>query len=259
MRIKKRSLCTDASTYALHSHLCQDHPMDAHWQTRKWQWPRVAAAAISAGAGAWCAAANAQTFYPAPPVPGVAANAPVPAASSLAAPASPGVPPPGAAAMGAASAPPGTAAPPAAPLTPGAPPAVWPGAPPAIGAPPGTPPGNGVPPVAAPGLGAPPVPVPRGSGSIRPPEMPPPPPVALPRAPLPPAPPGEPVKGLPADAPKLIISGGVYSANPNQRMLIVNGQVVKEGADLGSGVVLQQITPSVVVLAFRGSHYRVVY
>jgi general secretion pathway protein B len=42
-------------------------------------------------------------------------------------------------------------------------------------------------------------------------------------------------------------------------MLIVNGQVVREGADLGSGVVLEQITPSVVVLAFRGSQYRVVY
>jgi general secretion pathway protein B len=112
-------------------------------------------------------------------------------------------------------------------------------------------------PIAPPAPGAPPVPVTRGS--FRPPETPPPPPVAAPRAPLPPAPPAEPVKGLPADAPKLVISGGVYSANPNQRMLIVNGQIVKEGADLGSGVVLQQITPSVVVLAFRGSQYRVMY
>jgi general secretion pathway protein B len=67
------------------------------------------------------------------------------------------------------------------------------------------------------------------------------------------------VKGLPADAPKLVISGGVYSANPQQRRLIVNGQVVKEGADLGSGVVLQQITRDGVVLAFRGSSYRLMY
>jgi general secretion pathway protein B len=67
------------------------------------------------------------------------------------------------------------------------------------------------------------------------------------------------VKGLPADAPQLVISGGVYSANPLQRRLIVNGQVVKEGADLGAGVVLEQITPDGVVLAFRGSHYKLTY
>jgi general secretion pathway protein B len=76
---------------------------------------------------------------------------------------------------------------------------------------------------------------------------------------LPVAPPAQPVKGLPADAPKLLISGGVYSADPNRRMLIVNGQVVREGADLGSGVVLEQITPNIAVLAFRGAQYRVVY
>ena len=89
--------------------------------------------------------------------------------------------------------------------------------------------------------------------------MPPPAPVAAPRPPLPIAPPSPPVKGLPADAPQLVISGGVYSANPQQRRLIVNGKVVKEGTDLGSGMVLEQITPIVAVLAFRGSHYRVVY
>jgi general secretion pathway protein B len=76
---------------------------------------------------------------------------------------------------------------------------------------------------------------------------------------LPPAPPPQPVKGLPADAPKLVISGGVYSANPDQRRVIVNGQVMKEGADLGSGVVLQGITPDGVVLGFRGSQYRIMY
>ena len=86
-----------------------------------------------------------------------------------------------------------------------------------------------------------------------------PPPPPLPRAPVPPAPPSQPVKGLPPDAPQLIISGGVYSADPAQRRLIVNGQVVKEGADLGSGVVLQQITEGGVVLAFRGAQYRLMY
>jgi general secretion pathway protein B len=80
-----------------------------------------------------------------------------------------------------------------------------------------------------------------------------------PRPPLPPSPPSPPVRGLPPDAPKLVISGGVYSPNRDQRMVIVNGKVVKEGADLGSGVVLEKITPVGVVLGFRGVQYRVIY
>jgi general secretion pathway protein B len=67
------------------------------------------------------------------------------------------------------------------------------------------------------------------------------------------------VKGLPADAPPLVISGGVYSADRDRRMVIVNGKVVKEGADLGSGLLLEQITPSGVVVGFRGTHYRLMY
>jgi hypothetical protein len=79
------------------------------------------------------------------------------------------------------------------------------------------------------------------------------------RPPVPPSAPAQPVKGLPPDAPQLIISGGVYSENRDRRMLIVNGKVVKEGADLGSGVVLEKITPVGVVLGFRGAQYRVTY
>jgi general secretion pathway protein B len=84
-------------------------------------------------------------------------------------------------------------------------------------------------------------------------------PPAMPARPAPPpaapAPPPPPVAGLPADAPKLVVSGGIYSADRNQRMLIVNGQVYKEGADLGSGVQLEQIKPNAAVLRFRGALY----
>jgi general secretion pathway protein B len=69
----------------------------------------------------------------------------------------------------------------------------------------------------------------------------------------------EPVAGLPADAPKLVISGGVYSVNVAQRMLIVNGQVFNEGSEVGTGVVLEQIRPKSAVLKFRGSRYTVTY
>lgn len=80
-----------------------------------------------------------------------------------------------------------------------------------------------------------------------------------PRVPVPPAAPLPPAHGLPPDAPKVVINGGVYSANPQQRMLIVNGQVVKEGADLGSGLKLEQITAKTAVLGFRGARYMVGY
>ena len=76
---------------------------------------------------------------------------------------------------------------------------------------------------------------------------------------IPAAPPTPPVAGLPPDAPKLVITGGVYSSSKPQRMLIVNGQVFSEGADLGSGVSLEEIKPKSAVLRFRGARYSVNY
>ena len=73
------------------------------------------------------------------------------------------------------------------------------------------------------------------------------------------APSAAPVAGLPPDAPKLAISGGVYSTNPAQRMLIVNGQVFNEGSEVGPGVVLEQIKPKAAVLKFRNASYTVSY
>ena len=71
------------------------------------------------------------------------------------------------------------------------------------------------------------------------------------------------VNELPADVqrdlPKLAISGGVYSDNPAQRMLIVNGQVVGEGAEPAPGVVLEQIRAKTAVLRYRGYRYAVAY
>ena len=66
-----------------------------------------------------------------------------------------------------------------------------------------------------------------------------------------------PIAGLPSDAPKLTISGGVYSANAAQRMLIVNGQVFNEGSEIGPAVVLEEIKPKAAILRFRGSRYTV--
>ena len=81
-------------------------------------------------------------------------------------------------------------------------------------------------------------------------------------APVPPHPStatAPPITGLPPDAPKLAISGGVYSTNRVQRMLIVNGQVFNEGSEIGPGVVLEEIKPKTAVLRFRGATYNIVY
>jgi hypothetical protein len=78
------------------------------------------------------------------------------------------------------------------------------------------------------------------------------------RAPVPPAPPTPPVKGLPPDAPKLVINGGIYSERRDMRMAIVNGNVVREGQDV-NGVTVEQIRPEGVVLAYRGSRVHVLY
>jgi general secretion pathway protein B len=83
------------------------------------------------------------------------------------------------------------------------------------------------------------------------------PPLAAP--PVAAAPAAQPVAGLPADAPKLAISGGVYSNNRAQRMLIVNGQVFNEGSEIGPGVVLEEIKAKTALLRFRGSRYTVSY
>ncbi|HET8747730.1 MAG TPA: general secretion pathway protein GspB [Ramlibacter sp.] len=68
---------------------------------------------------------------------------------------------------------------------------------------------------------------------------------------------------LPADVqrelPKLQISGGVHSDNPSQRMLIVGGQVITEGAEAAPGVLVEQIRPKSAVLKFRGWRYSVQY
>lgn len=61
------------------------------------------------------------------------------------------------------------------------------------------------------------------------------------------------------ELPKLAISGGVHSENASQRMLIVGGQVVNEGAELAPGVVLEQIRARTAVLRYRGYRYSVAY
>lgn len=235
---------------------------------RPWLWAAAAAAIAVLAAAGWFASQAGLDEQPSPVLPSDAG-------------------PPRRAAVAAAAAPPdttpaslGTTAPAAPAPEPVAdavlpPPAPAPVAPAAVAAAPTraatTPPGNAaraVPAAKAPGEPA------SAAAAAAPPAAPsaavaaapvPPPAAARPVAPPPAAAPAAPVaageapigNGLPADAPKLAISGGVYSANRAQRMLIVNGQVVNEGADLGGGIVLEEIRPKAAVLRFRGGRYNV--
>lgn len=57
--------------------------------------------------------------------------------------------------------------------------------------------------------------------------------------------------------PKLVIAGSVYSVNRAQRMLIVNGQVFREGEEPAPGWVLEEIRDASAVFNFHGRRYTV--
>ena len=58
------------------------------------------------------------------------------------------------------------------------------------------------------------------------------------------------------ELPRLTISGSVYSDDPASRFVIVNGEVVREGARLGADLSLEQIRQHELVLRFKGQRYR---
>ena len=57
--------------------------------------------------------------------------------------------------------------------------------------------------------------------------------------------------------PPVSISGSTYSSNPAHRMLIVNGNVVREGQTVSPGLVLEIITPRSAVFNHNGTRFNV--
>ena len=55
------------------------------------------------------------------------------------------------------------------------------------------------------------------------------------------------------------MTGGVYSQNAAQRMLIVNGQVFNEGSEVAPGVKLEEVRPKQAVLSFGGQRFTLPY
>lgn len=72
-----------------------------------------------------------------------------------------------------------------------------------------------------------------------------------------------PIGELPADIrqtlPKVVISGSTYSDNPAYRMLIINGEVFREGEKPAPDLQLEQIRAKAAVLNFKGLRYSVAY
>ena len=55
--------------------------------------------------------------------------------------------------------------------------------------------------------------------------------------------------------PALQLSGVSYSSNPQHRMAIVNGQVLREGEQGAPGLVLERIDPQQTVWSFNGNRF----
>lgn len=59
--------------------------------------------------------------------------------------------------------------------------------------------------------------------------------------------------------PPLATGGAMYSDTPSQRMLIINGQVLREGDRVTAELVLERIELKSAVLAFKGQRLRISY
>ena len=55
--------------------------------------------------------------------------------------------------------------------------------------------------------------------------------------------------------PAMTIGGSVYAPQPENRMLVVNGQVVREGTELTPGLRLESIGRQTAVFSIRGQRF----
>ena len=63
-------------------------------------------------------------------------------------------------------------------------------------------------------------------------------------------------EGIRRQIPPMTISGVVYSENPAQRLLLVNGQVLTQGSPAAIDVVLNEIHPRSSDFTFKGTRFR---
>jgi general secretion pathway protein B len=61
------------------------------------------------------------------------------------------------------------------------------------------------------------------------------------------------------DIPRVTFGGYMYSANPADRLLLVDKTLRHEGEEVAPGLVLEKLLPKAAVMNYRGLRYRVVY
>ena len=62
---------------------------------------------------------------------------------------------------------------------------------------------------------------------------------------------------LRSELPPIAISGSMYSANPAERMLLVDKRMLREGDEVAAGLVVESILPKGAVLRYKGTAFRV--
>ena len=61
------------------------------------------------------------------------------------------------------------------------------------------------------------------------------------------------------EIPALAISGAVYSENPAQRLLLVNGQVLNQGSEVAPELKVVEIRSNATEFSFRGTRFRLAH
>jgi general secretion pathway protein B len=61
------------------------------------------------------------------------------------------------------------------------------------------------------------------------------------------------------EVPRVVFGGYMYSANPADRLLIVDKALRHEGDEVAPGLVLEKLLPKAAVMNYRGKRYRVAY
>jgi general secretion pathway protein B len=61
------------------------------------------------------------------------------------------------------------------------------------------------------------------------------------------------------DIPRVSFGGYMYSANPADRLLLVDKALRHEGEEVGPGLFLEKLLPKAAVMNYRGIRYRVAY
>ena len=61
------------------------------------------------------------------------------------------------------------------------------------------------------------------------------------------------------EVPKIAVGGYIYSANPADRLLLIDKVLRREGEEVAPGLVLERLLPKAAVMNYRGYRYRLSY